>query len=86
MFFVYFLKSLKSGKSYVGVTSKGVEKRLEQHNLGSNIWTKNNRPFNLLYYESYHCREDAFSRERFYKSGVGKKIKKLIIDGLSIGE
>ena len=79
MYFVYFLISLRNKKSYVGMTSKGVHKRLEEHNLGSNVWTRQNGPFKLVYYESFFCKADARHREGFYKSGVGKNIKKILI-------
>lgn len=80
MYFVYLLKSELNGKSYIGFTSKDVDLRLDQHNIGSNIWTKKNRPFKLIYYESYFCKRDAISRERFLKSGIGCKLKSLILD------
>ena len=79
MFFVYILKSMVNDKTYVGSTSIEVGKRLLQHNLGSNKWTKANGPFKLVYYESYACKTDALLRERFYKSGVGSQIKILIL-------
>ena len=82
MFFVYILKSLKNGKSYVGFTSRNVRKRLEEHNLGTGQWTKQNRPFQLVYYESFVCKTDATRREIFFKSGVGKKLKKVILAGM----
>jgi len=61
---------------------------LEEHNKGSNVWTKNNKPFKLVYYETYFCDKDARNRERFYKMGFGKQIKDIIIDKVlkSIGE
>lgn len=80
MFFVYLLKSLVNGKTYVGSTSLDVGRRLEQHNLGSNKWTKANGPFKLVYYESYICKPDSILREKFLKSGVGKQVKKLLIN------
>ena len=80
MFHVYILKSSLNGKSYVGFTAKEVNKRLEEHNIGSNKWTKANRPFRLVYYESFACKEDANLREKFLKTGVGKKLKKLILE------
>lgn len=80
MFFVYILRSLLNGKSYVGRTGLSVDKRLSQHNIGSNKWTKANKPFELAFYESYVCKTDAIIREKFYKSGIGTQIKKLILD------
>ena len=79
MFYVYFAKSLKNGKIYVGLTNKMPAERVEEHNNGSNHWTTRNGPFKLIYYESYQCRTDAELREDFYKTGIGKKIKKAII-------
>lgn len=82
MFSIYFLKSLKSGKIYVGFTAKDPGLRLSEHNKGTNKWTKENGPFKLVYYEKYVCESDARRRELFYKSGFGKSIKKLIVDYL----
>jgi len=53
--------------------------RVTEHNKGGSAWTKNNRPFKLIYFEEYICKRDAVKREIFYKTGIGKKIKKLIV-------
>ena len=84
MYFVYLLRSESNGKSYVGFTSKEVNRRLEEHNIGSNSWTKKNGPFKMLYYESYVCRQDAVNREKFFKSGIGCKLKKLILNNYGV--
>src|SRR3989344_1001737 len=76
MFYVYFLRSISNGKVYVEKTSKEPVERLKEHNSGKNHWTKANRPFKLIYYEQYVCKEDAAKREPFYKTGFGKKVKK----------
>ena len=55
-----------------------VKERLDEHNVGTNKWTRNNGPFKLLYYESYYCKKDAIHRENFLKGGVGKKLVKII--------
>ena len=73
MFTVYVLKSKKSGKRYVGFTSKEVETRILQHNLGSNRWTRLHKPFDLVHKEVYDNKTDAIKRERFLKSGQGRK-------------
>jgi len=80
MFYVYLLKSFKNNKSYIGTTKKLPTKRLPEHNLGSNKWTRENGPFKILYYESYYCKKDALHRENFLKSGVGRKLVKIIFD------
>lgn len=79
VYIVYILKSLKSSKNYVGYTAKRINERLQEHNKGLNKWTKTYRPFKLVYYETYVCKTDAIRRERFFKSGQGKKLKKLIL-------
>jgi len=79
MYFVYILKSHKNNKSYVGMTGKLPQIRLVEHNIHSNKWTTQNGPFKLVYYESYYCKTDALHREHFFKSGVGKKLKQIII-------
>ncbi len=61
------------------MTGKLPGTRLEEHHLGSNQWTKQNGPFKLIYYESYYCKKDALHRENFFKSGIGRKLKDLII-------
>lgn len=82
MYYVYFMKSLKNNKIYVGSTSKIPEKRVKEHNLGSNSWSKNNCPFKLIYFEKYCCIKDAKNRELFYKSGFDKQIKYIIVEKL----
>lgn len=79
MFYVYILKSLRTDKTYVGSTNKNVIDRLKEHNQGSNQWTKQNKPFKLIYYESLVCKTCALHREKFLKSGVGNKIVQLIV-------
>lgn len=80
MYYTYFLKSLKNNDIYVGSTSLHPQTRLEQHNSGSNSYTKATRPFKLVYYEEYECLKDARKREIFYKMGLGKQIKRIIVE------
>lgn len=82
MYSVYFAKSLKNKKIYVGFTSKEPALRIKEHNQGTNKWTKQNGELKLIYYESYICKEDAKRKEQFYKSGIGKRIKKAIVQEL----
>ena len=83
MYYVYFLRSLRNKKVYTGFTEKVPSKRLEEHNFGTNTWTRNNGPFKILYYETYYCEKDAREREKFYKSGFGRKIRDSIINTVS---
>jgi len=82
MYYIYFAKSLKNGKVYVGSTSKEPQQRVDEHNNGSNKWSSINKPLKLIYYEKYFCDKDSSQREKFYKSGFGKKVKSNIIASL----
>jgi len=64
MFFVYILFSQKDHKFYT-VFTFDVERRLEKHNQGKNISTKNRRPLELVYYEAYKEEMNARGREAF---------------------
>lgn len=78
--FVYFIQSLANNRIYVGYTGKNLAIRVGEHNRGANAWTKLNKPFKLLFYEEYTCEQCARSREKFYKSGLGRQIKTAILD------
>ena len=73
MFNVYVLKSLKNNKRYVGFTSKDLTVRLSEHNEGKNSYTRNNRLFKLIYSEAFSEEQDARRREKFLKTGNGRK-------------
>ncbi len=73
MFSIYVLKSLRNNKRYVGYTSKDVGLRLREHNLGSNKFTSQNGPFVLIYTEKLLDKTSAIKREKFLKSGQGRK-------------
>lgn len=73
MFTVYVLKSEKNGRRYVGYTGKEADVRLKEHNTGSNKYTRHNGPFILIYTERYEEKTEAAMRERFLKSGQGRK-------------
>jgi predicted GIY-YIG superfamily endonuclease len=81
MYKVYILKSIeKPRKSYVGLTIKPIRVRLSEHNSGLSRYTKTDKPWELIYFESFYCRTCAEKRETFLKSGIGYKFKKIILD------
>ena len=82
MYYVYVLKSLKNNKKYVGYTRKIPSLRLEEHNKGSNKYTKGNRPYVMIYYEEHNNEEFAKRREKFLKSGVGRRVLNKILANL----
>ena len=70
--YVYVLKSVQSGNWYTGCTSD-LRKRVTQHNEGKSRYTKDRGPYELIYYEASLNKTDAFARERYLKSGMGKR-------------
>ena len=79
MFNVYVLKSFRNNKRYIGFTSKALELRLSEHNEGKNSYTRNNRPYKLIYSELFSEEQAARRREKFFKSGNGRKFLDRII-------
>jgi putative endonuclease len=74
-YYVYVLRSKKNNLWYTGFTVD-LRKRFKEHN-GDNIgWTKNHGPFELIYYEASRNVTDARSREKYLKSGMGKRYLK----------
>lgn len=71
-FFTYVLLSLKDGMFYTGYT-RDISERIIQHHSGKVPSTADRRPLRLLYYEACLTKEDAIARERYLKSGMGKR-------------
>ncbi|MCM8829723.1 MAG: GIY-YIG nuclease family protein [Candidatus Omnitrophica bacterium] len=67
MYYVYVIKSIKSSKIYVGFTNKTPEERLKEHNSGTTIWTRKERPFTMIYWEEYTSKDFEKKREIFEK-------------------
>jgi len=83
MYYVYILKSLKDNNFYTGYTSD-LKRRIKEHFNSEEISTKYRLPLKLIYYESYINKKDALGREKFLKSGSGKRyIKKQLTNYLS---
>ena len=76
-FFVYVLRSARTGQFYVGST-KELDARLRQHNHGRTGWTSKFRPWELLYAERFDTRAEAMKRERVLKSSEGRELKSLL--------
>jgi putative endonuclease len=82
MWYVYVLYSLKDGKFYVGCTND-LRERIKEHNQGKVKSTKERRPLQLIYYEACWNKKDAYKREKYLKSGYGKRtLKKRLKYGL----
>ena len=75
MIYTYVIRSRKDNKFYTGTTSD-LRKLFREHNEGKVMSTKNRGPFELIYYEGCTKKEDAFTRERYLKTGMGKRYLK----------
>ena len=78
MYYIYIIKSAKSGKYYVGCTDN-VNRRIKEHNKGQSKYTRNKGPWMLEYTEEYITLSEARKRELTIKSWKKRKsIEKLI--------
>lgn len=73
--YVYVTRSEKSGRFYTGCADD-LRKRLKEHRTGKSTYTKTRGPYTLIYYEACLNREDAFAREKYLKTGYGKRYLK----------
>ena len=84
MYYIYILRSEVDKELYAGYTAD-LKKRLKEHNGKRVSSTKNRAPFQLIYYEAYPNRQDATSREKFFKTGWGRThLKKVLKNYLSL--
>jgi len=71
-YYVYILRSLTRHSLYIG-SSQNPEVRLIAHNSGKVISTKQFRPWIRIWLEEYDSRSRALKREKYLKSGWGRK-------------
>ena len=70
---MYVLRSESDSGFYIGF-STDLKRRLAEHTRGAAFATKSRGPWKLIYYEAYTEREDAEGREKFLKSGAGRRL------------
>jgi len=75
MFYTYVLRSKSDGKLYVGYC-KDLKSRLKEHNRGQVNATKSRKPYVLVYYEACLSGEKAIKREKYFKTGFGRRFLK----------
>lgn len=74
MHYVYVLQNPK-GQFYTGCTSD-LRKRIAEHKDGKSTYTRSHGPYELVYYEASLNQNDAYAREKYLKSGMGKRYLK----------
>ena len=72
MYYIYILYSKKDEGLYVGLT-EDLQRRIMEHRRGSVISTRSRLPVELIHYEAFLLKEDAKARERYLKSGYGRR-------------
>lgn len=70
-YFVYALYSKNYDKIYIGMTTD-LEKRVFAHNNLPKGWTRNFRPWELIYSEEFQIKSEALKREKELKSHKGR--------------
>ena len=73
MCYVYVLQSESDDGLYIGF-SADLRWRLKEHQDGKSFATSYRGPWRLIYYEAYLEEEDALGRERYLKSGGGRRL------------
>jgi len=75
MYFTYALLSQKDRSLYIGFTDD-LKLRLEKHKNGLVVATKHRRPLKLVYYEACLNKDKAIKREKYFKTGFGRRFLK----------
>lgn len=75
MYYVYVLLSVFDSKFYVGFTGD-LMRRYAEHVAGKVPATISRRPLKLVYYEAGVDRLKAILREKYFKTGFGRRFLK----------
>jgi putative endonuclease len=76
MFYVYLLECSDDKSWYIGY-SANLKQRVQRHLKGDGARTTQlKKNWQLIYYEGYKNEHDAKGRERFLKSGSGRRFLK----------
>ena len=70
-FYVYVLRSNKTGRRYVG-SCEDIDERIRRHNAGHSKATRHAVPWILIHSESFTTRVAAVQKELYYKTGRGR--------------
>jgi len=77
-YFTYILHSEKHGGYYVGST-QNIEERIKRHNAGKEHFTSMGIPWQLVYWEQFETRSEAYKREMAIKGNKSRAyIERLI--------
>ncbi|WP_299682847.1 GIY-YIG nuclease family protein [uncultured Dokdonia sp.] len=77
---VYIPYSQKHQKSYTGISSDLISRFHSHNKYAIKGWTISYRPWIVIHIEFFESKKEALSREKWFKSGIGRKEKKEIIN------
>ena len=73
VYYIYILESEREGILYIGFTDD-LKRRYAEHLSGrGGRTTRMRKDWKLIYFEGYPNKPDALGREKFLKSGSGRK-------------
>lgn len=75
MFYTYVLESKNDHDHYIGWTDD-LKSRFKKHTEGKVVATKHRRPLELVYYEACQNKQKAIQREKYFKTGFGRRFLK----------
>ncbi|TSC57516.1 MAG: putative endonuclease [Candidatus Peregrinibacteria bacterium Greene0416_62] len=75
MHHVYLIEGQPKGTWYIGYTTD-LKRRITEHNQHKNVSTSKELSWKLIYCETYVNKMDALGREKFLKSGSGRRFLK----------
>ncbi|MDL2261878.1 GIY-YIG nuclease family protein [Bacteroidales bacterium OttesenSCG-928-I21] len=79
-FYLYIIYSEILDKYCIGSTGDNLDERLRRHNSNHSGYTGKSNAWNIVYFEEYSSREEAYGKERKIKSW---KLRKMIEDLIS---
>lgn len=83
MFYVYVLQSERTGRHYIASTSD-LARRLAEQNSDLAAATKHRGPWQLVHQEYFPTRGEAMSRERYLKTGQGRREIEALLKGRAV--
>ena len=76
MHYVYLIRSIKDpNQTYIGNTIN-LRQRLETHNSGDSVHTKQHKPWELILFLGFKDKLKATAFEKYLKSGSGRAFAK----------
>jgi len=72
MYYVYVLKSKRDGRLHIGHTGD-LHRSINRHNGGHVTATRDQIPFEMVYYEACTDKRDALKRESYLRGTYGRR-------------